>query len=133
MKKLIIMLSLASLTLAACKKTEPEIKDPVRPENLNEVVASDYFDWPTTKRITLNLKGFNASYNSPGLIQVTDEAGVVYYKGMHLNSADFAQEITVPSTLKVLNVRFGVMNKSFDVRTTSKINSNLLPELPEVE
>lgn len=98
MKKLpILLLSITLLLIISCNKNEDP---PSVPQELENLIANDDFDWETSKKIRFEIfTGYS------GVISITSENGDVLYIKGYYNGKDpsYIVDVTLPKyTDKVL-------------------------------
>lgn len=68
-------------------------------KNMDELKISSGFNWKTTKDYN-----FTLSSPSTGIVELSDEKGVLYYKAMLTENQEYSFKISLPIILKQVNL-----------------------------
>ncbi len=121
------------LTVSSCSKPGQKPDENSRPENFEDIEASDNFDWNTFKHVEVTLTGFPAQGpQNPGVLIIRDDQNRVVYKGTHTASETFTHKLSVPALLTAIRVQYGVTDKVIPIDHNT-VNGSLLPQLPQVD
>ena len=92
LKSLIILTILISLSFVSCKKDDIEPSVTPKPNSMDKLVASQNFDWKTTKDYQFILNG-----KSKSVIKIVSENGTIYHKGAFKSSSPYQIKLTLPT------------------------------------
>ncbi len=69
-------------------------------KNMGELKISSGFNWKTTKDYN-----FTLSSPSTGIVDLSDDKGILYYKAMLTENQEYSFKISLPIVLKQVNLR----------------------------
>ena len=130
MKKLTLVIALAVLGIASCKKESTIKTEPtnVSVSNFNELKTSQSFDWKTTKEITINIAGLQTISPVIGTFTVTTTDGkIAFYQASTAMNQSNSIKVSVPSHIKDININFGSVQKTFSTSQSSIQFDYLMP------
>lgn len=78
--------------LVSCKKDDIQPPAKQKPQTMDELVASQNFNWKTTKVYYFNLSGGN-----DGIVKILSADGNVYHKGFMRANTNYSIKVTLPS------------------------------------
>jgi hypothetical protein len=124
MKTKILFIGILFITLIAtsCKKDDIEPPTVQKPQNMNELVASQSFDWKTTKDFQFTING-----NIDAVVKIVSANGVVYHKGFLKTNSPYKVNLSLPTYEKTVRIiYFGkdiecslnqlVINQNFNIK-----------------
>ncbi|MBK9290357.1 MAG: hypothetical protein IPM52_01790 [Bacteroidetes bacterium] len=116
MKKIMMLLILASVAMTACRKDRFE---PNQPKSMEDLKVPANFDWKTTKDYQIS---FTANQN--GLVQVVNSQNVSYQRAYLTAQQPYIMKITLPTYEKSVIVKFAGKDVPLQLRNTN-LNVNL--------
>jgi len=134
MKNLIqIMLLLTVTTLVGCLDMNiPEYSTSTNAKKMDELRVSPDFDWTTAQSVQVTITGLpipdsTAAVKSTLLIKGLDDT---YYSGFHAINEDITLVLTVPSTEKIIHLKFGSIEQDATI-VDSKANFSFIPTVTD--
>ncbi len=102
MKNIYPLLILVFIFLISCQKKEFEEmvennNDPEPVESMDDLIATETFDWQTTKEIELFIEGLPSPYPNATTLLVSASNGQTVYKKLVQINESFSVLLTVPS------------------------------------
>lgn len=133
MKNLIVILFLTGFLVSSCQKQPVSPYTPETPvTGMNNLVASQSFDWKIIKQVTIDISGFSSQVPITNTLKVSDESGNVYLSTKTFMSEDVSYEISIPSYLTTLIVSFGTVSKTLDISNGRVLFDYVIP-VPEAD
>lgn len=98
MKRILLIMIVATMAMTACRKDRFE---PKTPESMEQLQVPANFDWKTTKDYQIT---FNPSQS--GLVQVTNSQNVSYQRAFLTAQQSYVMKLTLPTFEKSVKVSF---------------------------
>lgn len=103
------LLSFLLITIfSSCKKdlTEPKATE----ASIENIAVPESFDWKTTKEYTMNLTS-----NSSGLLEVTNNEGIAYFRLFLSAGNPYSGKLTLPSYETKVILKFKGINTEIEL------------------
>tara|TARA_R110002111_G_scaffold163790_4_gene229996 strand:- start:1776 stop:2183 length:408 start_codon:yes stop_codon:yes gene_type:complete len=103
---------------SSCIKEELEdntklITDDV--ESIDDLVVSEFFDWKTTKEITVSIKGLTMDVGVDQKLTLLTGDGDEFFGGSHKMHEDFEMAFDLPAGIDAIVMKYGATEKSAEV------------------
>lgn len=124
MKTKIFLIGMLFITLFAtsCKKDDIEPLTVQKPQNMDNLVANQSFDWKTTKDFQFTING-----NIDAVVKISSSTGVVYHKGFLKTNSPYKVNLSLPSYEKTVHIIYfgkdiecslnqSIINQTFNIK-----------------
>ncbi len=103
-------------------------------KNLNELKVSPNFNWSTAQAIEITITGLpvlqGVSPAKATLILKGEKE--IYYSGFHAINENLSLNISVPSTERSINLKFGAIEQTASIQN-NKLSFSYIPVIPNEE
>jgi hypothetical protein len=105
--RLIFLISaISGILLTACKKNEGPTPEGL-PKTLNELKASDTFNWTTGMPVEISITGLPTLAPVRSTLTIGLVNGTTLFSKLHLMDQNMTINLTIPSTEKELILKYG--------------------------
>jgi hypothetical protein len=129
------ILFISILTLTGCTDEFDQPNDFSKgARNLNELKVSSDFNWSTSQTIQISITGLPALSNveaAKATLMLKGENDV-YYSGFHSINENLVIKITVASTDKLINLKFGAFEQTASIEN-NKVSFSYIPNIANEE
>ena len=129
------ILFISILTLTGCTDEFDQPNDFSKgARNLNELKVSSDFNWSTSQTIQISITGLPALSNveaAKATLMLKGENDV-YYSGFHSINENLVIKITVASTDKLINLKFGALEQTASIEN-NKVSFSYIPNIANEE
>ncbi len=116
MKNLIFAFIVVSLATASCVDEDAFTSN--NSDNNKEVINMNVptgFDWKTTEMVELTVSGIPGNVDFRSTLTVSDEKGMVLYKGLYQLNTNITLKMEVGADTKTLRFVYGKTDKTLDI------------------
>lgn len=103
-------------------------------KNLNELKVSSDFNWSTAKTIEISITGLPVLEGvapSKATLELKGEK-TFYYSGFHAINENLVLKVSVPTTEKSINLKFGAIEQTATIQD-NKVSFSYIPVIPNEE
>lgn len=123
------------LTFISCNDESEQLNGFSKGANsLNELKVAPDFKWSTAQTIEISITGLpameGAAPSKATLVLKGENA--VYYTGLHAINENLVLKVSVPTTEKSINLKFGAIEKSAFIQD-NKLSFSYIPVIPNEE
>ncbi len=106
LKYLILITAITTVVLTGCKKSET-VTPVLNPDSLNDLKASDSFDWTTATPVEMKITGLPTVLPVKSTLTISLANGTTIFSKLHQMDHNLTLNLTVPSTEKELILKYG--------------------------
>ncbi len=119
MRKLLYLLPALGLLGTGCNK-DKQTDTPEPPGEVDaflEMEVPDGFEWRTTKAVTIQINGSEGAADVRRPLDIIAPSGELLQRRMTRVSEDLTIKMELPKTMEDVEVRYGTLAKSLDIRS----------------